>query len=155
MNVPKKFSALLLVCLYCYTYGQDFLISDVDFKQVVNNNDPFEDDALGIIVVEFWADFNRNGEFKDWEKLVGVKYYRADISKVPNATSKYKVMSIPHVLIFKDGYVEQEYKAGITLKLSVTVEEVQKRINELLEVSKILMVHSILFFKRLKLSGEF
>ena len=132
----KKISTLLLMCFCCYTYGQDFLVSDADFKQVVNNSDPFEDGASGIIVVEFWADFNRKGEFKDWEKLVGVKYYRADISKVPNAASKYKVMSIPHVLIFKVGYVEQEYKAGITLKLSVTVEEIQKKVDELIEASK-------------------
>ena len=132
----KKISTLLLMCFCCYTYGQDFLVSDTDFEQVVNNNVPFEDDASAIIVVEFWGDFNRKGEFKDWEKLVGVKYYRADISKVPNATSKYKVMSVPHVLIFKDSYVEQEYKAGITLKLSETVEEIQKRIDELLEASK-------------------
>lgn len=87
-------------------------------------------------MVEFWADFARNDEFKDWKKLTGVKYYRANISKVPQAVVKYNIYTLLHIIFFKDGYVEQEYKAGILLRLSETGEEMQKKIDELLEISK-------------------
>ena len=132
----KKISILILLCICHYIHGQEFLRSDTHFEQVINNSIPFEDSAPAIIVVEFWAKFNEANAFNDWKKLTRVKYYRVNIGETPKTRQKYKILSLPHIIIFKDGYDEKHYKAGITFTLSVPVEEIQKRIDELLEASR-------------------
>lgn len=136
-NYVKKISVTLLLCICYHSYAQqEFWITDSLFDTTINNNDSFEDGAPDIIVVEFWTEWNSKNAFDDWKKLTGVRYYRMDFESSQETAKKYGVRRAPHIIIFKDGYVEEEYKVDLSFKLSVTVEEVQKRINELLEASK-------------------
>ena len=58
------------------------------------------------MVVEFWADFNKENCFSDWGKL-NVPYYRVDISKAPQAKKKYRVRMAPTIIIFNQGSKEK------------------------------------------------
>ena len=95
---------LLLVLLFTSTISfSQTVITDSNFEEVIEGRSAFDDDGVSIVLVEFWADFNKDNAFKDWAKLKGVKYYRCDIAKSPNAKKNHKVRTIPHIIIFKDG----------------------------------------------------
>jgi hypothetical protein len=55
----------------------------ITLKKLIKGRSAFQDDGITIVVVEFWANFNNDNSFKEWEKLKGVKYYRCDIAKSP------------------------------------------------------------------------
>lgn len=131
----KKFIVIILILLSNLIYSQQIL-TDADFEQAVEGRSAFQDDNISIVVVEFWASFNDDNSFEHWNKVKGVKYYRCDIAKAAKAKKKYKVRTIPHIIIFKDGFDEVHFKAGLDFKISESLEDIQKEINELLNESK-------------------
>jgi len=128
---------LLLVLLFTSTISfSQTVITDSNFEEVIEGRSAFDDDGVSIVLVEFWADFNKDNAFKDWAKLKGVKYYRCDIAKSPNAKKNHKVRTIPHIIIFKDGYDEHHFKAGLDFSIRKSWEEIQEVIDQLKQESK-------------------
>lgn len=97
-----------------------YLTSD-SFNQVINT---------GIVVVEFVASFVE--PFEDWADIKDGEYYRVDIEKYPELKKKYKVRSIPTIIVFNNGSSELTYKANIMLELDVTANEIHEDIEDLL-----------------------
>lgn len=83
----------------------------------------------GIIVVEFVASFAE--PFAEWESIEDGEYYRVDIEKYPALKKKYKVRSIPTIIVFSNGAKELTYRANIMLELDVTAEEIHEDIEDL------------------------
>ena len=131
----KKLLLLVLLFINTISFSQT-IITDSNFEKVIDGRSEFDDDGISIIVVEFWASFNDNNAFSDWDKLKGVKYYRCDVSKSPKAKKNHKVRTIPHIIIFIDGYDEKHFKAGLDFSIRQSVEEIQEAIDELKEESK-------------------
>jgi len=128
---------LLLVLLFTSTISfSQTVITDSNFEEVIEGRSAFDDDGVSIVLVEFWADFNKDNAFKDWAKLKGVKYYRCDIAKSPNAKKNHKVRTIPHIIIFKEGYDEHHFKAGLDFSIRKSWEEIQEVIDQLKQESK-------------------
>ena len=126
---------LLLFFTFTPTFGQDW-ITDDNFENKINEKQAFGDDQTLPVVVEFWAEFNDDNKFEDWDKLENVVYYRADISKCPIAKKKYKVRIVPTLIIFKEGVKEEMFKAGLDLILPADLNEIQESINEVNKASK-------------------
>ncbi len=126
---------LLLFFTFTPTFGQDW-ITDDNFENKINEKQAFGDDQTLPVVVEFWAEFNDDNKFEDWDKLENVVYYRADISKCPVAKKKYKVRMVPTLIIFKEGVKEEMFKAGLDLILPADLNEIQESINEVNKASK-------------------
>ena len=126
---------LLLFFTFTPTFGQDW-ITDDNFENKINEKQAFGDDQTLPVVVEFWAEFNDDNKFEDWDKLENVVYYRADISKCPIAKKKYKVRMVPTLIIFKEGVKEEMFKAGLDLILPADLNEIQESINEVNKASK-------------------
>lgn len=131
----RKFIVIILMLLSSLIYSQQVL-TDVDFEQAVEGRSAFQDDNISIVVVEFWASFNDDNSFEHWNKVKGVKYYRCDIAKAPKAKKKHKVKTIPHIIIFKDGFDEIHFKAGLDFTISESLEDIQKEIDVLKKESK-------------------
>ena len=130
-----KYLNLILLLLCFNTYGQDW-ITDKDFDNKINERSAFGDDQTLPVVIEFWAEFNDENKFINWNKLTNVVYYRADISKCPVAKKKYKVRMVPTLIIFKEGIKEEMFKAGLDLVLPVELNEIQEAVNEINTASK-------------------
>ena len=126
---------LLLFFTFTPTFGQDW-ITDDNFENKINEKQAFGDDQTLPVVVEFWAEFNDDNKFEDWNKLENVVYYRADISKCPVAKKKYKVRMVPTLIIFKEGVKEEMFKAGLDLILPADLNKIQESINEVNKASK-------------------
>ena len=126
----KKNIILFIFLLLNYVgYSQEY-IDDSNFEDKINQKSAFDDDETNIVVVEFWAKFNEVNAFSDWDKVEGVKYYRVDISKAPQAKKEYRIRMAPTLIIFKDGINEESFKAGLDLECPVTLDELNEAIEE-------------------------
>ena len=103
--------------------------SDVEPKYLTE--DSF-DKAIntGVVVVEFVASFAE--PFGDWQKIKDGEYYRVDIEKAPELKKKYRVRTVPTIIVFNNGSKELTYKANIMFELEVTADEIHEDIEDLL-----------------------
>lgn len=108
-----------------------YWLDDSSFEDAISNSSAFGDDNESTIVVEFWADFNSQNCLDEWQEIKDALYYRVDIAKAANAKKKYKIRMVPTILIFKDGSVEESFKAGLDLELPATISEIQDAIDEI------------------------
>ena len=131
----KHLLTLILILSLPYSlFSQDF-IQESDFDEVISGTSAFGENE-NLVVIEVWAEFNKDNAFHDWKKLEGVKYARINLAKAPGVKKKYRVRMVPTILVFKDGYKELEYKAGLDLACPVTLEELVEDIEELKKASQ-------------------
>ena len=126
---------LILIPFISYTQSdvpEEYWIDDISFEEKVSGG---AFDEAGIVVVEFWAEFNEENCFADWKELE-VPYYRVDISKAPEAKKKYRVRMAPTIIIFNQGSKEKVFKAGLDLLLPTDLNEIQESITEINKASK-------------------
>ena len=125
---------ILILSLPYRLFSQDF-IQESDFDEVISGTSAFGENE-NLVVIEVWAEFNKDNAFHDWKKLEGVKYARINLAKAPGIKKKYRVRMVPTILVFKDGYKELEYKAGLDLACPVTLEALVGDIEELQKASQ-------------------
>ena len=126
---------LILLLSSLSMYSQEF-IDDSNFEEKINQRHAFGDDEFNIVVIEFYVEFNKQNAFKDWDKLTGVKYFRVDISKAPQAKKEFRVRMAPTLIVFNQGIKEEVFKAGLDLVCPVTLEELMESIKELKTANK-------------------
>ena len=126
---------LILLLSSLSMYSQEF-IDDSNFEEKINQRHAFGDDEFNIVVIEFYVEFNKQNAFKDWDKLTGVKYFRVDISKAPKAKKEFRVRMAPTLIVFNQGLKEEVFKAGLDLLCPVTLEELNKSLEELKTANK-------------------
>ena len=132
---------LILILIPFLSFSQSdvpdkYWLTDDNFENVVSSNSAFGDDNDKTILIEFWADFNKENCFNEWEKVKNALYYRVDISKAPNAKKEYRIRMAPTLIIFKDGEKQAMFKAGLDLLLPTDLQEIQESINEINNASK-------------------
>lgn len=114
----------------------EYWIDDSNFEEAISNKSAFGDEEVKPVLVEFWAEFNEENCFAEWEQVQDATYYRVDISKAPLAKKKYRVRMAPTIIIFKDGIKETVFKAGLDLLLPTDLNEIQETINEINNANK-------------------
>ena len=105
----KKFLILLMLICSVSGYSQNW-VTDSDIHSKISSQSQFND-GHSIVIIEFWAEFNKDNAFKDWQKLKGVEYYRCDISKSPESKKEFRIRMAPTIIIFVDGIKEEVFKA--------------------------------------------
>tara|TARA_Y100001963_G_scaffold138660_1_gene203694 strand:- start:255 stop:656 length:402 start_codon:yes stop_codon:yes gene_type:complete len=114
---------IMILVFACGTsFGQEFVSSD-NFKNKI---------AKDIVVVEFWAGWNAQNEFKELTKLNDCNVYRIDISQHMDIQMKYDVSAIPTVIIFDNGILKEKFGATVMFKLDADKKTVQNSIDTLL-----------------------
>ena len=109
----------------CFVWAQEevpakYWIGDDNFEDTINRGGGFDDDEDEIIVIEFWAEFNKINAFPDWKKLVdlpGVSYFRVDIATSPKLKKELRIRMAPTLLVYTkgDAYIKFKAKAGLDL----------------------------------------
>ena len=120
----KKFIFLLLF-VPGFVWAQSevpaqYWIGDDTFEDTINRGGGFDDDEDEVIVIEFWAEFNKDNAFPDWQKLVdlpGVSYFRVDIATSPKLKKELRIRMAPTLLVYTkgDAYIKFKAKAGLDL----------------------------------------
>ena len=114
---------LLLLLLICLTVH-----ANVEF---LNNNNFNNKISKGIVVVEYWAEWNNANKFKELKDLKDCTVYRACIAKCADAASKYNIKAIPTVIIYDNGEEVARFSPNIMLQLEATGKDVQSAIDEI------------------------
>tara|TARA_S200002703_G_scaffold133369_1_gene121527 strand:+ start:296 stop:712 length:417 start_codon:yes stop_codon:yes gene_type:complete len=132
---------LILILIPFISYSQSdvpkkYWLTDDNFEDVVSGNSAFGDDNDQTILIEFWADFNKENCFNEWEQVKDALYYRVDISKAAKAKKEYRIRMAPTLLIFKGGEKQATFKAGLDLLLPTDLDEIQETINEINTANK-------------------
>ncbi len=105
------------------------LITTLVFGQTsIKENELSEILKEDIVVIEFYADWNKDNmvdlsEFKD------IKTYTINIEDYPNLVLKYKILSVPTIIVFYNKEVVEKYEADLTFKLSI--KDAKKKVEEL------------------------
>jgi hypothetical protein len=121
---------LFILLFFCSNFllAQEW-ITDDDFESKINGKNPYGE-SYTIVIVEFYADFNKDNQFKDWEKLEGVKYYKCDIKKSPKAKKSFKVRMAPTIIVFAEGVEYKDYRAGLDLICPIDLLELQEAVTK-------------------------
>jgi thiol-disulfide isomerase/thioredoxin len=111
INWPTRFIYMLIIIF--------MLLSSICFSQ--------------IKVVQFNAGWNKANDIP-WVmslKDCKTKGY-TDIAANPNEAKKYKISSVPTIIIFKDGEEVARFQADLSFTLAATKEEVQEEIDNII-----------------------
>ena len=115
---------LLLIFLFiCFSaYGSVEFLNNSNFNNKISK---------GIVVVEYWAEWNNANKFKELKELKDCTVYRACIAKCNDAASKYNIKAIPTVIIYDNGEEVARFSPNIMLQLEATGKDVQSAIDEI------------------------
>ena len=116
----KLILALLLICLSAY--GSVEYLTNGNFNSKISK---------GIVVVEYWAEWNNANKFKELNKLKDCTVYRACISSCNDAAAKYNIKAIPTVIIYDNGEEIKRFSPNIMLQLEASGKDVQSAIDEI------------------------
>ena len=129
----KNLFTLLFLFISMASFSQQ-LVNDLNFEEKVTGYSAYEDHSNhDVIIVEFWAEFNKDNAFKEWKKLDnldGVKYYRIDIATSPKLKKELRIRMAPTILLYirGDAYIKFTAKAGLDLKCPVDYNKMLRAI---------------------------
>ena len=111
---------MVLILMTSKGFSQDFVHQD-DFKKKTSQ---------GIVLVEFWAEFNALNQV-NLKKIYDCKKYRVDMSTDPNLMVTHKVMAVPTVVIYHNGKEVKRFLPSLMMKLDAEIKDIQNVIDEL------------------------
>ena len=115
---------------------EKYWLNDKTFNDNVTASKVYDDSNEGVVVIEFWANFNKDNCFKQWNSIENASYYRIDIAEAPLLKKKYRIRMAPTLIIFKNGVKEAVFKAGLDLIMPTDLSEIQRTINEIKKADK-------------------
>ena len=133
-----KHLILILFTTFCFSQSdvpEKYWLNDDTFDEVVIGS-AFDDNEGETILVEFWAEFNAENCFAEWDQIENAKYYRINIADSPKTKKQYRVRMAPTLIIFKNGSKQDVFKAGLDLLLPTNLKEIQETINEINKANK-------------------
>jgi hypothetical protein len=129
----KYLLTVLLLITTSSVLSQEW-ITDKDFEEKITAGSAFDEDGEDdVIVVEFWAEFNKDNAFQDWEKinnLEGVTYYRCDIATSPKLKKELRIRMAPTLLLYLkgDAYIKFTARAKLDLLCPVDYDKMVRAI---------------------------
>ena len=136
-----KYIILFIILLFTLPSMSQNWINDETFEDTINPRGGFNDDIQEIVIVEFWAKFNKDNAFPDWEKLdslPGVSYYRIDIATSPKLKKELRIRMAPTLLVYTkgDAYIKFKAKAGLDLLCPVDYPKMLRAIEVVKQESR-------------------
>jgi len=112
---------IIFTLIFSFTSAQDF----------INEGDLESKTAKGTTVIEFWAEWNKSNEVGFLGSLKDCNVYKLSIVKNTNTQKKYKILSIPTVIVLDNGVEKARFNPNIMMKLDATKKDVQKAIDNI------------------------
>ena len=88
--------------------------------------------AKDIVVVEFWAEWNKANEFAELNKLKDSSVYRVDIMHCSKLQADYKISAVPTVVVFDNGVEKERFNANIMFQLEADKKTIQTSIDTII-----------------------
>ena len=121
IDISNYLYILIMVFMFiCGTaLSQDFITAD-NFKNKI---------AKDVVVVEFWAEWNKMNQFNELNKLKGCNVYRIDIMSYMDVQMNYNVTAIPTVIVFDNGVEKERFNPNVMFKLDADKKTVQHSVD--------------------------
>tara|TARA_B100000902_G_scaffold122688_1_gene122731 strand:- start:2330 stop:2731 length:402 start_codon:yes stop_codon:yes gene_type:complete len=121
IDISNYLYVLIMVFMFlCGTaLSQDYITAD-NFKNKI---------AKDVVVIEFWADWNKMNQFNELNKLKGCNVYRIDIMSYMDIQMNYNVTAIPTVIIFDNGVEKERFNPNVMFKLDADKKTVQHSVD--------------------------
>ena len=116
----KNLILIIFIIISNTVYAQDFLHED-DYEKKTKQC---------IVLVEFWADFNKINQVP-LKKIYDCKKYRVDMSQDPTLMAKHSIMAVPTVIVYHNGKEIKRFLPSLMMKLDVEIKDIQAVIDEL------------------------
>ena len=85
-----------------------------------------------VTVVQINAKWNRSNTLDELRNLDNCEYVFGWLENQPHSLQS-SIIAVPVVVVYKDNIPQQQYVGDISLRLSVTFEEIQTLVNSLKE----------------------
>jgi len=115
----------VVIILIIYLLGTSALFSQ-EFVTTSNFKDKI---AKDIVIVEFWAEWNKMNQFNELNKLKDCNTYRIDIMSYMDIQMKYNVTAIPTVIIFDNGVEKCRFNPNVMFQLDADKKTVQHSVD--------------------------
>ena len=129
MKINNLFTGLLLFSLLFNSnlYGQSDVLN-------LNDNNYEEKTTQGIVVVEYWANWNEANlvTLLDTIEIKGIEIYRVNIDSSLGLQLKNSVIVVPTIIFYDDGKEYKRLQGDLSFTLDVTKKDLQKIIDEIL-----------------------
>lgn len=80
-----------------------------------------------VAVIQFNSTWNKQNEYK-WKPINGVRYMEVDIDKCPQYKPKFKLRSLPTVIIYKNRTEVDRFEANVMMKLDLSHQELLQKL---------------------------
>lgn len=80
------------------------------------------------VVLYFNADWNAANHYAAVDKLTNCTVQKVMIDKSPSLQKKFNVDHVPCIVLFKDGVEVKRWEAGISMKITTPVSQIQSEI---------------------------
>ena len=129
MKINNLFTGLLLFSLLFNSnlYGQSDILN-------LNDNNYEEKTTQGIVVVEYWANWNKVNlvTLLDTIEIKGIEIYRVNIDSSLGLQLKNSVIVVPTIIFYDNGKEYKRLQGDLSFTLDVTKKDLQKIIDEIL-----------------------
>ena len=121
IDISNYLYVLMMIFMFICgtTFSQDFVTAD-NFKNKI---------AKDVVVVEFWADWNKMNQFNELNKLKGCNVYRFDIMSSMDIQNDYNITAVPTVIIFDNGIEKARFNPNVMFKLEADKKTVQHAVD--------------------------
>ena len=115
---------ILLLLAGQFAVSQNVITTESDLKKEINTN--------GVIVVEFWAEWNKHNECKFLKDLEQCNIVKADIVASKALADNYDVDVLPTLVIFHNNEEVTRFKGDLLFRLNVKKKEVQEKVDSII-----------------------
>jgi len=88
--------------------------------------------SKGIVVIEFYAEWNDGNKVDFLPSLKDCNSYKLSIVKNSSLQQRFKVTSIPTLILLNNGIEEKRFNPNIMMQLEATKKEVQSSIDDII-----------------------
>ena len=124
MNITNALYVLIMFFMFC--------IGTCSAQEVINQSNFKDKIAKDIVVVEFWAEWNKAKEFAELNKLKDSSVYRVDIMHCSKLQADYKISAVPTVVVFDNGVEKERFNANIMFQLEADKKTIQTSIDTII-----------------------
>ena len=118
--------------IYVFVMLLVFSIGTCAGQEVINQSNFKNKIAKDIVVVEFWAEWNKANEFTELNKLKDSSVYRVNIMHCTKLQADYNISAVPTVVVFDNGIEKERFNANIMFQLEADKKTIQTSIDTII-----------------------
>ena len=122
----------IIIIFLCLVFAEE-VVEEPKIKELNKKNFGVAT-RTGITIIEFWAEWNKVNRmaFLDSVEIKDAKVYRVNIDMNPEVTAKEKIVVVPTLVIYDDGFEYKRLQADLTFILKTSTKDLQAIVDEIL-----------------------